>query len=70
MLEYVTFSIYSANIARFFDTEKLHHIELYPYVEKCEQWLYLNVKYVFDKAPHASALPYRNKYFDIIKEVE
>ena len=32
-IEYVTFSIYCANIARFFDAEKLHHVELYPYMD-------------------------------------
>lgn len=33
MLEYVTFSIYCANIDRFFDVEKLHYVELYPYIK-------------------------------------
>ena len=32
ILEYVTFSIYCANITRFFDVQKLHHVELYPYI--------------------------------------
>lgn len=33
MTEYVTFSIYCANVARFFDVEKLHHVEIYPYID-------------------------------------